>query len=223
MWTLNLCRFFSWTCFILWYIFMRVCFTPSLEEVSERFRVLSDGRWGPPDEQKWGFCMGHHSKTVFSKVLLLWAVLEGLGLVLERSWGGFRRSWGLLKAWWGRLGGRVGRGFDALEPLREPLGSDLGSFTDFYTILCGFLFILGRVLGLEMDNKSSTFLVSFSDHFWMDFEWTFQMKMKTFWKSSCFLLWHMCADSELLKNIWKTTWTSWFWYITYIVFWSFFQ
>ena len=75
--------------------------------------------------------MGHHSKTVFSNVLLLWAVLEGLGVVLGQSRGGFRRSWGRLKACWGRLGGRVGRGFDAMEPLREPLGSGLGSLIDF--------------------------------------------------------------------------------------------
>ena len=75
--------------------------------------------------------MGHHSKTVFSNVLLFWAVLEGLGVVLGQSWSGFRKSWGRLKACWGRLGGRVGRGFDAMEPLREPLGSGLGSHIDF--------------------------------------------------------------------------------------------
>ena len=109
--------------------------------------------------------MGHHSKTVLSNVLLLWAVLEGLGVVLERSWGGFRGSWGRLKACWGCLGGRVGRGFDALEPLREPVGSSLGSLTDFQMILYGFWLILGKVLGLKIHKKSSTFLISFSDHF----------------------------------------------------------
>ena len=109
--------------------------------------------------------MGHHSKTVLSNVLLLWAVLEGLGVILERSWGGFRGSWGRLKACWGCLGGRVGRGFDALEPLSEPLGSGLGSLTDFYMILYGSWFILGRVFGSEMDKKSSIFLISFSNHF----------------------------------------------------------
>ena len=40
--------FSQWTSFILCFIFMRFCFTPSLEEVLERLTVLSDGRWGPP-------------------------------------------------------------------------------------------------------------------------------------------------------------------------------
>ena len=78
-------------------------------------------------------------------------------MVLERSWNGFRGSWRRLKACLGGLGGRVGRGFDALEPLGEPVGSGLGSLTAFSMILYGFLFILGWVLGLEIDKKSSTF------------------------------------------------------------------
>ena len=83
--------------------------------------------------------------------------LEGLGVVLERSWNGFRGSWGRLKACLGGLGGRVGRGFDALEPLGEPVGSGLGSLTDFSMILCGFWFILGRVLDLENDKSRALF------------------------------------------------------------------
>ena len=72
---------------------------------------------------------------MFSNVLLLWAVLEGLGVVLGRSGSGFRRSWGRLKACWGRLGGRARRGFDVMEPLREPLGSGLWPLMDFEIIL----------------------------------------------------------------------------------------
>ena len=78
---------------------------------------------------------------MFSNVLLLWAVLEGLGVILGQSWGGFRRSWGRLEACWGRLGGRVGRGLAVLERLRETLGSFLVSYrflNDFGPILVSF-------------------------------------------------------------------------------------
>ena len=50
---------------------------------------------------------------------------------LGGSWGDPRGSWGRLGACWGCLGGGSGEGFDALEPLREFLGSGLGSLIDF--------------------------------------------------------------------------------------------
>ena len=64
--------------------------------------------------------------------------MKGLGAVLECSWIGFRVSWGRLRAYWRRLREAVGRGFDALEPPRETLGSGLGSLTDFEMSLYGF-------------------------------------------------------------------------------------
>ena len=59
------------------------------------------------------------TKTEFSNVWLLGAVLEGLGAVL----GGLGSIFGRLGAVFGRLGlGELfGRGFDLLERLREPL------------------------------------------------------------------------------------------------------
>ena len=43
----------------------------------------------------------------------------------------FRLSWRVLgHSCWRRLGGPVGRGFDSLEALREPLGSGLESLID---------------------------------------------------------------------------------------------
>ena len=64
------------------------------------------------------------TKTMFSNVLLLGAVLEGLGPVLESLGDVLVRLVSILGRWWGRLRTRVERSFDILDRL----GGDPRSF-----------------------------------------------------------------------------------------------
>ena len=97
--------FSQWSSCILWYILMRFCFTPSLKDVLERLTVLSDGRWAPPEEEKWAFCIGHHSNYSFPSFYffrLSWRVLG-------RPWNGRGAVFGCLGAILGRIGAGLGK------------------------------------------------------------------------------------------------------------------
>ena len=97
--------FSQWTSCIVWYIFMCFCFTRSFKDVLERFTVLSDSRWAPPEEQKWPFCIGHHSNLCFPTFCffkLSWRVLG-------RSWNALGLVFGCLGAVLGRIGAVFGK------------------------------------------------------------------------------------------------------------------
>ena len=71
----------------------------------ERFTVLSDSRWAPPEEQKWPFCIGHHSNLCFPTFCffrLSWRVLG-------RPWNGRGTVFGCLGAILGRIGAGLGK------------------------------------------------------------------------------------------------------------------
>ena len=68
---------------------------------------------------------------------------------LGRSRSGFWGSWGSLKACWGRLAGWVGRGLDALEPVREASEKRLGVSSSFLHDFVWILVHFGKGFGTQ--------------------------------------------------------------------------
>ena len=124
------------------------------------------------------------------------AVFEGLGAVLE----GLGAALGRLEAVLGNGSSGVLTPWSVSGNLFEAICGLLLIFSWFLLILDCFWFMLGRVFGFKEDKQSSIFAISFSEHFSMDFEGTFDMKMKECWKSSCMYI-DMCSARA---NCWNT-------------------